>query len=204
MSDHPYLRSMQLFGWIVLGLSIASARANLAPAEAKAVPAASPAPTEAAVLATMVSPDEPGERLRLRGTVFEADGKTPVPGAKLYVYHTDASGKYSLTEAGVGDERNPRLQCRLETDKQGRFEILTIFPGPYPGGKTPRHIHIMVTAPGRADHNATFQFANDPNLTPEDYQKHGSDGTFSGIRPTERGPGGELYCVRDIRLRSAR
>jgi polyisoprenoid-binding protein YceI len=155
-------------------------------------------------LATMVSRDEPGERLVLRGTVYEADGTTPVSGAKLYVYHTDGSGKYSIAEAGVGDERNARLQSRLATDAQGRFEIQTILPGPYPGGKTPRHIHIMVTAPGGTEHNATFQFANDPNLTPKDYQRHGQDGTFSGIRPAERGADGMLYCVRDIRLRSVR
>jgi polyisoprenoid-binding protein YceI len=154
--------------------------------------------------ATMVTPDEPGERLVLKGTVYDADGKTPVPGAKLHVYHTDAAGKYSATEAGVGDERNPRLQCRLETDARGRFKIRTILPGPYPGGKTPRHIHIMVTAPGGVVHNATFQFTNDPNLTPDDYQRHGRDGTFSAIRPAERGPAGALHCVRDIRLRAPR
>lgn len=170
---------------------------------ARAVPGGSTAESVATTV-TMVPQNEPGERLSLRGTVFESDGRTPVPGAKLYVYHTDASGRYSAAESGVGDERNPRLQCRLETDHQGRFEILTIFPGPYPGGKTPRHIHIMVTAPGGAGQNATFQFANDPNLTPDDYQRHGSDGTFSAIRPTERGPDGVLSCVRDIRLRSLR
>jgi protocatechuate 3,4-dioxygenase beta subunit len=155
-------------------------------------------------IVTLVSPDEPGERLGVRGTVFEADGRTPVPGARLYVYHTDASGRYSGTEAGVGDERNPRLHGRLETDHRGRFEIQTILPGPYPGGRTPRHIHILVTTPAGTEQNATFQFAHDPNLTPEDYQKHGRDGTFSAIRPAERGPDGGLLCVRDIRLRSVR
>lgn len=175
-----------------------------APAESTAASPVASATTARAALAvrTMVEPDEPGERLRLSGAVYDSDGQTPVPAAKLYVFHTDASGKYSDPESGVDDERNPRLKCRLETDAQGRFEIQTIFPGPYPGGKTPRHIHIMVTTPRGVEQNATFQFTGDPNLTPDDYRRFGSDGTFSAIRPAERGPDGALLCVKDIRLRA--
>ncbi len=200
MSGFLGVRSVRLGGWMALGVFVAGARIDLGAQSGKAASTVA----EATATVTMVSREEPGERLSLRGTIFEADGKTPVPGAKLYVYHTDASGKYSATEAGVGDERNPRLQCRLTTDARGRFEIQTILPGPYPGGKTPRHIHILVTTPGGKEHNASFQFAGDPNLTPDDYRQHGSDGTFSGIRPTERGPDGALACVRDIRLRAGR
>jgi protocatechuate 3,4-dioxygenase beta subunit len=93
---------------------------------------------------------------------------------------------------------------RLKTDERGRYAIRTILPGPYPGGKTQRHIHIIVTTADGAEHNATFSFAGDPNLTPEDYERHGRDGTFSSIRPAERTADGPLTCIRDIRLPATR
>jgi polyisoprenoid-binding protein YceI len=161
-------------------------------------------PSSPSLAITMVTPEEPGQRLTLHGTVYAADSTTPLPGAKLYVFHTDASGRYSPSESGIGDERNPRLHSRLVTDDRGRFEIRTILPGPYPGGKTQRHLHLIVTAPDGRDHNATFSFAGDPNLTADDYRRHGQDGTFSSIRPLERDADGTLRCVRNIRFPPAR
>jgi protocatechuate 3,4-dioxygenase beta subunit len=149
---------------------------------------------------SMVAVEEPGEPLILRGTVYAADGTTPLAAAALYLYHTDDSGIYSTADDGM-NERNPRLQCRLHTDARGRYAVRTILPGPYPGGRTPRHIHIIVTIAEGREHNATFSFAGDPNHTPEDYERHGRDGTFSSIRPAERNADGVLECVRDIRVR---
>jgi protocatechuate 3,4-dioxygenase beta subunit len=161
-------------------------------------------PNQDAITSTvMIAPEEPGERLILRGTVFAADGTTPLPDAAVYIYHTDAAGVYSEDDAGM-NERRPRLHCRLTTDAHGRYAVRTILPGPYPGGKTPRHIHIILTSPDGAEHNATFSFAGDPNLTRDDYARHGRDGAFSSIRPAERTADGSLECVRDIRMRPPR
>src|SRR4029453_12669266 len=44
---------------------------------------------------TITNRDEPGERLIVTGRVFGPDGVTPVPGASVYVYHTDVKGYYS-------------------------------------------------------------------------------------------------------------
>jgi protocatechuate 3,4-dioxygenase beta subunit len=148
----------------------------------------------------LVSPDEPGDRLLIHGTIFAADRKTPVTNAVLRIYHTDASGLYSREVNNAEGERNARLQALLQTDGRGRYEVHTIMPGRYPGGKTPAHVHFLVSAPGYNDRNATFSFSGDPALTPEDYEKHGRDGSFSSVRPAERGADGILRCQRDVRL----
>jgi protocatechuate 3,4-dioxygenase beta subunit len=158
-------------------------------------------PTTAGVT-NMVSSDEPGDRLVIHGTVFGPDGKTPVTNAIVRVFHTDASGLYSREMNNTKGERNPRLQASLRTGPRGRYEIHTIMPGRYPGGKSPAHVHMLIAPPGGHEHHATFSFAGDPALTAEDYERHGRDGTFSSVRPAERSPDGLLRCQRDIRLRS--
>jgi hypothetical protein len=149
--------------------------------------------------ATMVLPDEPGDPLILSGTVYGPDGRTPVDGARLRIYHTDAAGLYSHDRP---DASQPRLQCVLTTDASGRFEVRTIVPGAYPGQQTTAaHVHMMVSVGGGAEQNATFSLAGDSRLSSSDYEKLGQAGTFSAIRPIERGADGIFRCVRDIRLR---
>ncbi|MGH8639312.1 MAG: YceI family protein, partial [Burkholderiales bacterium] len=151
----------------------------------------------------MVTASEPGERLLLTGTVYADDGKTPVPGAHLRIFHTDASGLYSPNVSNDVGEQRARLKVELSTNPQGHYEVRTIKPGPYPGGKNQAHIHIIVSAPGFAEANATTSFAGDPNLTREDYQRHAQAGAFSSIRPLERAPDGGWKTTRDIRLQRA-
>jgi len=149
--------------------------------------------------ATIVTPDEPGDALILSGTVYGRDGKTPLAGARGRIYHTDAAGAYSMDGSG---ENRPRLQTVLLTNEKGHYEVRTIVPGAYPGQQTTAaHIHIMVSVAGGGGQNATFSVAGDPRLTEADYQKHAQAGTFSAIRPIERGADGVFRCVRDIRLR---
>jgi polyisoprenoid-binding protein YceI len=157
-------------------------------------------PSSQTARTTMISSDEIGERLILHGGVFESDGKTPVPNATLRIYHTDADGLYSREANNADGERNPRLQVSFRTDAQGRYEVLTIMPGRYPGGKSPAHIHMIISAPGYRERNATFSLSGDPALTPEDYERHGRNGTFSSIRPVEIGRDGVRRCQRDIKL----
>ncbi len=66
--------------------------------------------------------EEPGEPLLVTGRIFAPDGRTPVEGLTLYVYHTDARGLYS-EEDGNGREPNPRLKGWMKTDRDGRYEF---------------------------------------------------------------------------------
>ncbi len=89
-----------------------------------------------------VSPEEPNgsERSHLR-----ADGRTPLEGARLYVYHTDAQGYDSRPR---NDPHRPRIRGWIKTGADGQYEFRTLKPAPYPGRYIRAHIHGTVAAPG--------------------------------------------------------
>lgn len=118
---------------------------------------------------TLIGDSEPGQRLTIHGRVVGESGK-PVAGARLHVYQTDASGRY--TPDKPMDEPHARLAGWLRTDQDGRFELHTIRPGGYPKAvrlgdrdrKIPAHIHIDIEADGYAPRKVQVVFADDPRL----------------------------------------
>ena len=98
---------------------------------------------------TIAPATEPGQRLLVTGTIVGTDGKAPLANMRLSVYHTDNDGYYSRP---VDNSRNARLRGSLVTDASGRYEIRTIWPGHYPGGGNPRHIHVHLAGPDTPEH----------------------------------------------------
>lgn len=98
----------------------------------------------------LVSDDEPGEPIVVSGTVFAPDGKTPVPGIRIYVYHTDAAGNYNWLRLGrpLG---MPRIKGTMISDSQGRYQYRSIKPAPYPNKKIKPHIHYIVEGGGYSE-----------------------------------------------------
>jgi len=86
---------------------------------------------------SLVTADMPGTRLQLFGFVVTRSC-APLANAKVDVWQADANGNY--------DNAGYTLRGHIFTDKDGRYQIQTIVPGPYPG-RTP-HIHVKVTPPG--------------------------------------------------------
>ena len=119
---------------------------------------------------TLVGDSEPGQRLTIHGRVAGEGGK-PVAGARLHIYQTDTSGRY--TPDKPMDEPHARLAGLLRTDQDGRFELHTIRPGGYPKAvrlgdrdrKIPAHIHIDITADGYAPRKVQVVFSDDPLLS---------------------------------------
>ena len=150
--------------------------------------------------AQLVTAGEPGTPLVVRGRVFAADGRTPVEGITLYVYHTDARGLYSEKD-GQGGPPDPRLKGSMKTDADGRYEFRTIRPASYPGTRNPQHIHAKVYGAGYAERPIPeYWFDDDPLITDEMRARHAGLGTFSPIVSVKRGGDGVYACVRDIRL----
>lgn len=146
----------------------------------------------------LVGPDEPGTRLVLTGRVFDEDGATPLEGAKLDVYQTDADGYYTRP---VSVARNARLRGSVWVDAEGRYEIRTIMPGHYPNATEAAHIHVHLEAPGVPDHWIdSFLFAQDPHLTESDVSQNERLGAFSAIVELNENAEGSLRGTRDIRL----
>jgi protocatechuate 3,4-dioxygenase beta subunit len=91
---------------------------------------------------TLVSRDEPGEWIEIEGRTVDRSG-APVPGAVVRVFSTDASGRY---HPQIDGERTPRIFGTLVANAEGRFAFRIVRPGPYPGTRNARHIHISARA----------------------------------------------------------
>lgn len=148
-------------------------------------------------VATLTPAGEPGEPLVCSGRVVGADGETPVAGAIVYAYQTDAKGLYSPEH----DSSNPRIRGWMKTDAQGRWELRSVRPGSYPGTRNPAHIHFEITPPGGgAKAIDEIWFEGDPYLTESLKQRAAAQGKFSPIRRLARGADGVWRCAYDIRL----
>jgi protocatechuate 3,4-dioxygenase beta subunit len=137
------------------------------------------APAGAPAAGRLAPPSEPGTNLTVSGVVVSADG-TPIEGASIYAYQTDAEGYYGVKPAS--DSRNPRLQIFLRSGARGEWSFDTIRPGSYPNSRAPGHIHFEVTAPGHALRLFEIVFEDDPHVTAEMRRNPG----FS-VRPVETG-----------------
>jgi protocatechuate 3,4-dioxygenase beta subunit len=131
--------------------------------------------------ARIAGPDEPGERLLVRGTVLRGDGVTPAPDVVVYAYHTNAAGLY----AGGSPEtewsrRHGRLRGWVRTGADGRYEFTTVKPGRYPDRTDPAHLHLTVVEPGRRPYWIDdIVFAGEP----------GVDAAYRAERENRGGPG---------------
>jgi len=138
------------------------------------------APEKAASTADVAPPGEPGDRLEVSGTVFAADGKTPVPAASVYVYQTDARGYYRPDDK-MGN-RNPRLFALLRTDERGRYSYRTIRPGSYPETRVVQHIHYEVAATGHGARIFEIVFEDDPFMTDEVRRRSAEPGSIYSLK----------------------
>ncbi|MCJ2033607.1 intradiol ring-cleavage dioxygenase [Methylobacterium sp. J-068] len=91
--------------------------------------------------------DRPGLPLTLRLRVIEAGPCTPVPHARVDVWHADARGIYSGYRrqgdtGGLSTEGQTFLRGTQTSDAEGWVAFRTIYPGWYPGRAT--HVHFKV------------------------------------------------------------
>jgi catechol 1,2-dioxygenase len=114
--------------------------------------------------ATLADAREPGERIRIRGTVFASDCASPLAGTLLDIWHADAQGNYHDAK-----ERY-RLRGQILTDALGRYEFETVRPGHYKleDGWRPAHIHFTISSPGYHPLTTQLYFRGDPYLGPHD------------------------------------
>jgi protocatechuate 3,4-dioxygenase beta subunit len=149
------------------------------------------------------SKGEPGEPLVISGTIDQPDGRTPAAGVTLYVFHTDAKGVYSPDQE-EGKPPKPRLQGRVRTGADGRYEFRTIGPGAYPGGDMPAHIHAGVSGRGVRYWINDYWFADDPLITPKQRKRvDGPEGRGKVIFTLRRDDKGVWRGTRDIALKEA-
>lgn len=142
---------------------------------------------------TIAPPDEAGERLDVSGVVTDDQGK-PVAGAEVYVYQTDASGKYRHSLTGKRE-----LAGTAITDTRGRYLVSTIRPGSYPGERILAHIHYEVEAKGYAKKELEIVFEDDPLLDDTWRRRIAGNAAFQ-LRPIAKDKAGVWQTTADITL----
>lgn len=103
----------------------------------------------------LVTPDASGERIRIEGRVFDADGQG-ISDSMVEIWQADSAGRY----AHPADRRalpNASFKGfgRVATDKNGAYSFETIRPGTVPGpngaAQAP-HIAVIVFSRGMLRH----------------------------------------------------
>jgi hypothetical protein len=153
------------------GAACAPTRGEAAQAQGGERPVAADAPSTARLgpggeverTAETVAAGRGGQRLVVEGTVYRSDCRTPLAGASIAVWQTNARGEY-----GPG-QRCCYLGAALRTDERGRYRIETVKPGHYQGEARPppAHIHFEVHHPDARGLLTELLFEGDPWLGPD-------------------------------------
>jgi protocatechuate 3,4-dioxygenase alpha subunit len=131
-------------------------------------------------------PENDSDAIHLLGTVFDGEGEV-VDDALIEIWQANRAGRYAHPE-------DPRDEVPVEegfsgfgrcaTDSEGRFEFITVKPGPVPGpGGQPQapHIDVSVFARGLLKRLVTRIYF------PDEAEANGEDPVLSSIEdPEER------------------
>jgi protocatechuate 3,4-dioxygenase beta subunit len=148
----------------------------------------------------IASPSEPGERMEISGTIYQADGKTPASNVVLYVYHTDAKGLYSPAPDATGaGRRHGHLRGWMKTNDRGEYKFTSIRPAQYPNRQNPAHIHSIIKEPDKNGYWIDeYLFDDDPILAREKHTQENRGG--SGIIHLTKNSEGVWVGRRNITL----
>ncbi|MFN2432615.1 MAG: twin-arginine translocation pathway signal protein [Gemmatimonadota bacterium] len=140
----------------------------------------------------LAGPDEPGDRIVVRGRVLGPDCKTPLAGALLDAWQADAEGRYHADR-----EDEYRLRGQVLTDAKGRYAFESVVPGRYKVDEgaaafRPAHIHFTVGGPRHRPLTTQLYFKGDPHLAPHDACgaecNSGDPGRIVELRREQDGP----------------
>jgi catechol 1,2-dioxygenase len=101
-----------------------------------------------------------GEVMNLYGTVYQKDGKTPMPNSLIEAWQCDEKEVYDNTS----DEF--RFRGAVKSAKDGTYRFKTIIPVPYKDGEIwrPAHIHLRVSSADHQDLITQIYFKGDPHI----------------------------------------
>lgn len=146
------------------GVSPASPDAEAVETESPGQPAAAGEALTAALDSFSAPVQARGEVLVLTGQVLDTRGAA-IPGARVEIWQTDASGVYDHPGDPGTASRDPEFQFygSSTVDERGYFRFRTIVPGAY-GGRPP-HIHVKVFRGDEEMLTTQFYFVKDfPNV----------------------------------------
>ncbi len=145
--------------------------------------------------------NDKGTRIKVIGTIYQNDGKTPAKDVILYVYHTDQKGIYATKDQETGwAKRHGYIRGWIKTGTDGKYTFYTLKPGVYPNRSSPAHIHVTIMEPnGKYYWLGSYHFEGDPLLTKNEIAPESPRGGSSGLL-TLRKEGMLFVGQRDIIL----
>jgi protocatechuate 3,4-dioxygenase, beta subunit len=110
-----------------------------------------------------------GERIIVTGRLLDGTGR-PLAGSLIEIWQANAAGRYRHRVDRWPAPLDPNFSGagRCVTDADGRYEFVTVRPGPYPWGNHPNawrpaHIHFSLMGPAFAQRLVTqMYFPGDP------------------------------------------
>ena len=139
-------------------------------------------------------------KLKITGTVYKKDGKTPAPDVIIYIYHTNRKGIYEKkgNETGWG-KRHGYIRGWVKTGADGKYTFYTFRPASYPDRQAPEHIHVTIKEPGVNEYWIDEYLFNDDLLLTAEARRNEKGRGGNGIIQPEKS--GNLYLIkRDIIL----
>lgn len=139
-------------------------------------------------------------KLKLHGTVYKEDGKTPAENVIIYIYHTDREGLYTAEQNAAGwGRKHGYLRGWTKTNKLGQYTFYTFRPAAYPSGTEPEHIHITIKEPDKNEYYIDeIVFTDDPLLTKAERPALSNRGGSGMVSPILKA--GIQHIKRDIFL----
>lgn len=144
--------------------------------------------------------EETQPKLKITGTVYQSDGKTPAKDVILYIYHTNRKGIYPTKGDETGwARRHGYIRGWAKTDSSGNYTFYTFRPGSYPDRSEPEHIHLTVKEPDKNEYYLDdFVFKDDPLLQKSERMNFTNRGGPGLMKPVLKD--GVLHVERDIIL----
>ena len=106
------------------------------------------------------------DKLKITGTIYQSDGKTPASDVILFIHQSDEDGNYELKR----DENRKRYihhRGWIKTNTDGQYTFYTFIPGKFLRSKELRQIHRTIKEPGKPEYELTSFFFDDDPLLPD-------------------------------------
>ncbi|MEN3324058.1 hypothetical protein VP395_09990 [Mariniflexile soesokkakense] len=105
-------------------------------------------------------------KLKISGTIYQSDGKTPAKDVVLFIYQPDEDGNYEIKKDS-NRKRYVHHRAWIKTDADGRYTFYTFMPGKYLRNKELKQIHRVIKEPGKPEYDMASFFFNDDPLLPD-------------------------------------
>ena len=143
--------------------------------------------------------DSKSNKLKITGTIYENDGKTPAQDVILYVCQSDENGDYKMKQDN-NRKRYVHHRAWIKTDADGRYTFYTFMPGDNRHVKELKQIQRIIKVPGQPEQELNaFFFKNDPLLS--DLTEACRANTASSMFELKK-QGNMFVATRDIKLES--